>query len=280
MSANDFCLGPKGPGRVGKPDLSLDFREYWQPEQRMSDKPSQGDEPNNAEEQSQDGSDSAAPGYGNGPGYWNARYEKDAEPFEWLESWSDLRAMMEEVMENSLSSRILHVGCGNSIIAEQMYDHGYRDILNIDTSSVVIRQMASRSKDRTGMCYEVMDATDMNTLADGSFDLVLDKSVLDTFACTDSALYTISKYLNEITRVLRPGGTFFCVSYGSPWTRTSFFELPHLDWSMRQIEIPPKGDGQPHWVYICQVPDKAEGRTIMPWSEVERSLKFPVLPRQ
>jgi len=63
-----------------------------------------------------------------------------------------------------------------------MYDEGFRRIVNIETSSVVIGQMASRNAGRAGMEWHVMDATNM-TFERGGFDLVVDRSVLDTFAC-------------------------------------------------------------------------------------------------
>jgi 2-polyprenyl-3-methyl-5-hydroxy-6-metoxy-1,4-benzoquinol methylase len=40
----------------------------------------------------------------------------------------------------------LMLGCGNSELSEQMYDAGYTKITNIDISSVVIEQMAERSR--------------------------------------------------------------------------------------------------------------------------------------
>merc|ERR1740129_1189383 len=93
----------------------------------------------------------------------------------------------------------------------------------------------------------------MHSFQDGSFDLVLDKSVLDTFACTDNALVTAATFLKEVSRVLRNGGTYLCVSYGAPNTRMNFLELPHLDHTVRQIEIPARSEASnPHYAYICR----------------------------
>jgi SAM-dependent methyltransferase len=41
--------------------------------------------------------------------------------------------------------RILNLGCGNSILPEEMYDRGYKHIYNVDISPVVIEQMAKRN---------------------------------------------------------------------------------------------------------------------------------------
>ena len=40
------------------------------------------------------------------------------------------------VIKNAL--KILNLGCGNSIICEEMYDEGYLDIYNMDISSICI----------------------------------------------------------------------------------------------------------------------------------------------
>ena len=48
------------------------------------------------------------------------------------------------------------VGCGNSKLSQQMYDAGYKNIVNIDISPVVIQQMKSHSPQ---MEWIVMDAT-------------------------------------------------------------------------------------------------------------------------
>mmetsp|Transcript_82409 Transcript_82409/g.229602 ORF Transcript_82409/g.229602 Transcript_82409/m.229602 type:complete len:217 (-) Transcript_82409:112-762(-) len=196
----------------------------------------------------------SAPGYGNGPGYWNTRYTNDPEPFEWLENYFDLRDMILNLSGGKKDCRILHVGCGNSALTENMYDDGFLDIVNIDNSSVVIGQMLERNRHRPSMQWLEMDATQL-AFADRVFDLVLDKSVLDTFACTDNALLTIGKYLMECERVLRPGGVYFCISYGAPSTRQSLFDLPHVDLSYEQIEIPPKSsEAKPHYAYILRKP--------------------------
>ena len=62
-----------------------------------------------------------------------------------------------------------------------MYEAGYHEILNIDISESVIEQMKSISieKGQTEMRWEVMDATDMNTIKDQSYDCVIDKGTLD-----------------------------------------------------------------------------------------------------
>jgi 2-polyprenyl-3-methyl-5-hydroxy-6-metoxy-1,4-benzoquinol methylase len=50
------------------------------------------------------------------------------------------------------------VGCGNSKLSDQMYQNGYKNIVNIDISPTVINQMKEKFP---YMTWEVMDATKM-----------------------------------------------------------------------------------------------------------------------
>lgn len=81
------------------------------------------------------------------------------------------------------SSSILVVGCGNSKLSEQMYDDGYRTIVNIDISQTVIDQM-KETYDKKGkkMEWVAMDATNMQFDSE-VFDVVLDKGTLDAVIC-------------------------------------------------------------------------------------------------
>ena len=62
-----------------------------------------------------------------------------------------------------------------------MYEAGYHDILNIDISPSVIEQMQAASNERgyDKMRWEVMDATNMDTIPDHSIDVIIDKGTLD-----------------------------------------------------------------------------------------------------
>lgn len=104
------------------------------------------------------------PNYGD-PKYWDKRYsDNEGSMFDWLEDYYSMRPLLQELVPNK-ESRILIVGCGNAPLSEDMYDDGYRNIYNIDISSVVIKQMLERNAaTRADMIYEVMDCTDMQPL--------------------------------------------------------------------------------------------------------------------
>ena len=44
--------------------------------------------------------------------------------------------------------QVLNLGCGNSVLSEGLYDKGFKNIINIDISPVVIEQMQKRNSIR------------------------------------------------------------------------------------------------------------------------------------
>lgn len=107
--------------------------------------------------------------------YWDKRYTKE-DNFEWCKSYEEFKELIHEHVRKS--DRILMLGCGNSTISEDMYNDGYRNIVNIDFSSVVIENMRQKCKDLVEMEWMVMDITSM-TFAASSFDVVVEKATLD-----------------------------------------------------------------------------------------------------
>jgi ubiquinone/menaquinone biosynthesis C-methylase UbiE len=112
---------------------------------------------------------------------------------------------------------------GDTAISEDMVCDGYQDIVNIDISAVVIEAMREKYKDMPQLQYQRMDVRDMKAFKDGQFDTVLDKGMLDSLMCGASATYSASSMLQEVRRVLKPGGVYLLITYGDPRVR-----LPHL----------------------------------------------------
>ena len=72
------------------------------------------------------------PNYGD-PQYWEERYkESNGKIFEWLEDYSSIAPVIEFILKQmpiyestpdwKEKITILNIGCGNSIIAEDLYD--------------------------------------------------------------------------------------------------------------------------------------------------------------
>lgn len=65
---------------------------------------------------------------------------------------------------------ILHPGCGNSYIGEDIAKENWGTVINIDFSPTVIALMKNRNVETEFLKYEVMDATNL-TYEDATFDL-------------------------------------------------------------------------------------------------------------
>jgi len=210
-------------------------------------------------------------GFGGGPVYWNKRYNRDPKPFEWLRGFQELKPLITEITGGSYDKEILHVGCGNSLLPEKMYDAGYHNIINIDNSSVVIEHMSQRNAQRHGMEWREMDATKMDNFCNSCFDVVIDKSTLDAMACGDKSTLVIATYANEVQRVLRPGGVFICITFGKPECRLEYFNTGNLEFSVRTEVLTAEGATSNHWAYVCRKPDVI-GDAPSPSSQVEKEL--------
>lgn len=98
-----------------------------------------------------------------------------------------------------------------------MYDHGWRNITNIDFSTTCIEQgrLSMSSRSRPGVRWLVMDACSM-VFEDESFHAAVDKGTMDAIACSEAFDWCLPRMARSIVRVLRPGGTWVCVSFTPP----------------------------------------------------------------
>ncbi|XP_046421551.1 eEF1A lysine and N-terminal methyltransferase homolog [Neodiprion fabricii] len=145
--------------------------------------------------------------------YWNTFFSKRGKKaFEWYGEYPELCGHLHKYIKPK--DDVLVVGCGNSTLSMDLYDVGYRHITNIDISHVVIRQMIDQNKtQRPAMIFEQMDATAMSYPND-KFSVVLDKGTLDALMPDESEdiISQVDKLFGEISRVLRVGGRYVCVS--------------------------------------------------------------------
>nr|CAI5842659.1 unnamed protein product [Callosobruchus analis] len=145
--------------------------------------------------------------------YWDTFFKKRrGKAFEWYGEYLELADNLHKYIKTQ--DIILITGCGNSTLGHDLYDVGYENITNIDISPVVIRQMLSQDgKDRPNLKYIQMDALNMS-FESQQFSVVLDKGTLDALMPDDKeeTVAKIKQYFDEISRVLKNGGRFVCVS--------------------------------------------------------------------
>lgn len=150
--------------------------------------------------------------------YWDSFFKKlernslDSEFFEWYGDFSAIFPYFSDKI--SANSRILNIGCGNSLFSEELYDHGYKNIKNIDFSEKTIKKMRKRSsKKRPEMSYETQDIFSMN-YEKGSFDVVLDKGTLDAVFPEESVenLHRVRGLFEKILDILPENGVYLVIS--------------------------------------------------------------------
>jgi 2-polyprenyl-3-methyl-5-hydroxy-6-metoxy-1,4-benzoquinol methylase len=130
-----------------------------------------------------------------------------------------------------VDQRTLILGSGNSTLGEEMYEAGWTNITSIDFSDVAIESAQQRAPH---MEWRTMDATELSKhFAPGSFDLVIDKGLLDSMHLVgDRGKEPIEQIAKGIQKVLAPGtGRFVWLSLSSPsvWS-AEHAELTECGW--------------------------------------------------
>jgi len=150
--------------------------------------------------------------------YWTNFYKglqaksKDLEYFEWYGEYPSYRAYINNLLAKE--SKILNMGCGKSLFSEKMYDEGYKQIVNIDISEWIVKEMAKRSKlKRPQMSYKVMDVMNMS-FEEGSFDAVIEKGTLDAIypENTEEITKNVEKVFDDVMKILKENGSYIFIS--------------------------------------------------------------------
>lgn len=96
-----------------------------------------------------------------------------------------------------------------------------------------------------------------------SFDAVVDKGTLDSLLCGENSTANSGRYVAEVARVLKPGGVFIVVSFGTPENRMSYLEGEY-GWTTSVHSIPkpsidaegmPQTNSDPsgqHYIYVAK----------------------------
>jgi len=164
--------------------------------------------------------------------YWDKRYTEDPEPFDWYQKYDALKGILNKWCPKD--ARTLVVGCGNSKLSPDMKQDDYEALVNIDISPVVIEAMKAENPD---MEYRTLDVTDMSCFEDESFGSVLDKGTLDALLCGEGSAENADKMCSEISRLLRPGGVFVLITYGSPKSRIPYLDNEKFSWEISKFTV-------------------------------------------
>lgn len=195
--------------------------------------------------------------------YWDERYSKDSqEEYDWFGTWTTdtsagirIKPHVDPFMPAKVGSRILNLGCGNSRMPEELYRDGYPDVMSIDISQKAIDLMTQRFAQIPALSFVRMDMTAM-TFPNASFDVVFDKGTLDALYTGASSMVPLS--VQEVFRVLRPGGLFVSMSFGAPSHRTDLNATSGGTWgAFRTLELSSEygsGKSQMFYLYLATKP--------------------------
>ena len=144
----------------------------------------------------------------------------------------------------SHKARILILGCGNGLFAEDMRNDGWNGrMVNLDFSAVVIEQQQEKyrhfSPKMEYLCHDIREGLPFE---DESFDLIISKASFDAILCGSSPIEYARRTIQEVVRCLAPGhGIFFLVTSGNPDSRLLYFEqsndLYHYWDSVRHLAV-------------------------------------------
>ena len=174
---------------------------------------------------------------------------------DWLQSYDKLKALIHSKLNYNDSAEILVVGCGNSTLSAELYNDGYTCITNLDFSRTLIEKWQEKYEAFEEMDFLELDLCQpLDVIDEDSFDMVIDKATLDSILWGQHIQERVTIMMNNIYRILAPGGVYICVSNGPPETREHIFKMK--DWSIERGEIPIRDDlhtedsNACHYVYV------------------------------
>ncbi|BGP35219.1 hypothetical protein JCM10296v2_007051 [Rhodotorula toruloides] len=171
------------------------------------------------------------------------RYSREADDssFDWCKSYRDIQHLVHRFIPKK-DARIVMLGCGNSTLSRDMYDDGYRNIANVDYSSVVIEKMRRVNEGCEGMTWTVGDVRAL-PFEDNCVDVCFDKATLDAMLTSEKdpwnppaeAIAAVKGEIDEVIRVLKPSGTFLYFTFGQPHFRKPL--LRREGWTVECEEV-------------------------------------------
>lgn len=142
--------------------------------------------------------------------YWNERYAKSdgVHPtHEWFKSFDALETFFAKHLfaQRSVSSKILHLGSGDSTIPRSFAVRGYHNQLCVDFSAKVVEVMRAQDVDMPGIEWQQANVRDMANVGTQSIDVAFDKGTLDAMIYgspwdpPEDVRSNTTKYIDEVS---------------------------------------------------------------------------------
>uniref|UniRef100_A0A915CRL1 Methyltransferase type 11 domain-containing protein n=1 Tax=Ditylenchus dipsaci TaxID=166011 RepID=A0A915CRL1_9BILA len=147
------------------------------------------------------------------PRYWKKFFEKHESTFEWYGDYQQLSPIFDKYIKPS--DTILENGCGNSALAEQLYDNGFRKYRGIDTDAKVIKmQKDNQASKRPELVFECRSVAENGSI-NGSVNVIIDKGTLDALLppdYTEDGEKLVTQNFDEVDRSLAPLGRYIVIT--------------------------------------------------------------------
>jgi len=201
------------------------------------------------------------------PEYWDQRFAEE-DSYEWLASYSDISGLFKDSLNKiGPNAKILQLGCGNSKLALDLYEDGFKDITNIDISEVVISKMQAKYPN---LKFVKMDMTNLD-FGSKQFDLVIEKATLDALLVDSKSPWDLTSKgskqvldaLRNVKSVLRPGGVFMSITFSQPHFRVPLLAQPGLDWAIQVDKFTTTGGVLDYFTFKCS--DGSPASAVSEW---------------
>mmetsp|Transcript_647 Transcript_647/g.1168 ORF Transcript_647/g.1168 Transcript_647/m.1168 type:complete len:298 (+) Transcript_647:98-991(+) len=113
------------------------------------------------------------------------------------------------------ASSALVVGEVTSDLAEQLLQAGYGEVVCVDVVEEAMAELAIKHAAEARLRFATLDVTNLAPLEANSFDLVVEKGVIDSLVCGDDSNHRTAMAVSEIQRVTKVGGCFVSVSHSN-----------------------------------------------------------------
>ena len=149
--------------------------------------------------------------------FWEERYEEEDNNFDWFLNWNDLYIYIIPYL-NFPINKTLNVGCGNSLMCNDMLSFDFNFIYNIDISTNLIKKLKKKYENNNKLIFEIMDCQELQYEND-FFDLIIEKGTIDALYYYLNYKNLILNFLNEIERTLKLNCKFISISFANPKQR-------------------------------------------------------------
>lgn len=129
-------------------------------------------------------------------------YGSDGDSF--LEAQTNLTDYCMSLLPAVKGKKVLEVGCGNGVQAiylHRKYSPGHINAIDLNEGNIDIARKEADNSGVEHVDFSIDDAQNLSTIKDNSVDILI--NIESAFHYPDKALF-----LNQVHRVLKPGGTF------------------------------------------------------------------------